>query len=177
MSTQKQIDANRQNAQKSTGPKTPEGKSAVAQNGIKHGLLARQSTIPGESQAEFDLYHQQVFAQYDPSGPIETVLTERIVTLSWRLRRINRLQTAAVNSFCTSQKSSPLSGLTARFSPKPPDDSTPLPDLDIGKITVKDFANSRVIDRLSMLERRMENSLYRTIMELQRLQMIRKMDM
>ena len=52
MATEAQILANRRNAQKSTGPRTREGKAAVSQNAIKHGLLARQAVISSESQAE-----------------------------------------------------------------------------------------------------------------------------
>jgi hypothetical protein len=53
MSTQAQIKANRQNAQKSTGPKTDEGKAAASQNAVKHGLFA-ESVIKGENEAEYE---------------------------------------------------------------------------------------------------------------------------
>lgn len=56
MATEAQILANRRNAQKSTGPRTPQGKAAVSQNAVKHGLLARQDVINLESQADFELY-------------------------------------------------------------------------------------------------------------------------
>ena len=52
MTSERQAEANRQNAQKSTGPRTPAGKAVVALNGIKHGLLSRESLIKGESEAE-----------------------------------------------------------------------------------------------------------------------------
>jgi hypothetical protein len=58
MATQKQIAANRAHAQKSTGPKTPEGKAIVARNATKHSLLARTITLDSESQERFDLLHQ-----------------------------------------------------------------------------------------------------------------------
>mgnify|MGYP006910716063 CR=1 FL=1 len=50
-------------AQKSTGPRTSEGKAAVSQNAVKHGLLARQDIISSESQAGFDLYRDQILAE------------------------------------------------------------------------------------------------------------------
>jgi hypothetical protein len=54
MTTEKQNEANRINAQKSTGPRTDEGKQRSSQNALKHGLLAKRSVIPGEDPAEFD---------------------------------------------------------------------------------------------------------------------------
>ena len=53
MATLKQFEANRRNSQKSTGPKTPEGKSAVSMNALRHGLRARTVVLPGEDPTEF----------------------------------------------------------------------------------------------------------------------------
>ena len=52
MATEKQIQANRNNAKKSTGPRTEQGKAASSQNALKHGLLARDAVLPGEDPAE-----------------------------------------------------------------------------------------------------------------------------
>jgi len=56
MATEAQIRANRRNAQKSTGPRTRQGKAALSQNAVKHGLSARQAIISAETQADFELY-------------------------------------------------------------------------------------------------------------------------
>ncbi len=94
----------------------------------------------------------------------------------WRLRHINRTQIAAVNSLHYSYNNKPvIRGLDAILKPK--NDSPPPTDLELGNVTVKDFANSKVIDNLLMHERRLENSLFKTIAELERKQMIRKLDM
>jgi len=50
MSSDKQVQANRRNALKSTGPRTPEGKAAVRQNALRHGLLSKETLLPGEDQ-------------------------------------------------------------------------------------------------------------------------------
>ena len=63
MTTQAKIQANRQNAQKSTGPKTPEGKAAVAQNAIKHGLTARRDVVITESQQDFDRHREAIIEE------------------------------------------------------------------------------------------------------------------
>jgi len=52
MSTKTQINANRQNAQKSTGPQTDEGKAVVSQNAVRHGLFT-DPVIKGENQADY----------------------------------------------------------------------------------------------------------------------------
>ena len=54
MATKAQIKANRENAKKSTGPRTEEGKARVSLNALKHGLLARDAVLPSEDPAEFD---------------------------------------------------------------------------------------------------------------------------
>ena len=55
MASQAQITANRLNAQLSTGPRTPAGKTVAARNSLKHGLTARQQVIKGESPADYEL--------------------------------------------------------------------------------------------------------------------------
>ena len=54
MTTNAQIKANRNNARKSTGPRTDEGKTRSAKNALKHGLLGRDTVLPGEDPADFD---------------------------------------------------------------------------------------------------------------------------
>jgi len=99
MATQPQIQANRQNAQKSTGPRTPEGKAAVAQNALKHGLCARRDVVITESQADFDLHRSALLDELAPQGPMESILADRIVTLSWRLKRAEALGRIALKDF------------------------------------------------------------------------------
>jgi hypothetical protein len=95
MATEAQIEANRANAQKSTGPRTPEGKATVSQNAITHGLLARAGVIPGEDAEEFAAHRQGLRQQLRPGTPLEEVLVERAVDLSWRLQRAARDQELA----------------------------------------------------------------------------------
>ena len=92
MTTQHQILTNRHNTQKSTGPRTSEGKAAVSQNAVTHGLFAASDVISSESQADFDLYREQLLAELSPVSPMESMLAERIVSLSWRLKRTERIQ-------------------------------------------------------------------------------------
>ena len=181
MSTEAQILANRRNAQKSTGPRTPKGRAAVSQNAVKHGLLTRQNVISSESQADFDLYREQMLAELAPAGPMESMLAERIVTLSWRLKRAGRIQNQTIDALHADNTSSPLAKLTQSLFFKNHDQSQDGPStsaahLVLGRLAIKDFANARVLDRLLMYERRIEHSLYKTLLEFQRLHLIRKLD-
>ena len=181
MSTESQIRANRRNAQKSTGPRSRQGKVAISQNAVKHGLLTRQNVISSESQADFNLYREQMFAELAPASPMESMLAERIVTLSWRLKRAGRIQNQTIDALNADNNSSPLTKLTQSLFFKNHDQSQDGPaasatHLSLGRLAIKDFANARVLDRLLMYERRIEHSLYKTILEFQRLNLIRKLD-
>jgi len=117
MATEAQVLANRLNAQKSTGPRTAEGKAAVAQNAVKHGLSARLDVIKGEDQAEFDRHREAMLGELAPVGAMEAMLAERVVNLSWRLKRVERTQNEAFDALLA-DRSSPLAKLVQSLSPK-----------------------------------------------------------
>ena len=178
MTTEAQKLANRHNAQKSTGPRTPQGKAAISQNAIKHGLTAARVVITSESQAEFRLHRDQILDELAPVSPMESMLAERIVTLSWRLKRVCRIQNQTIDVMNAPKTLDPLAKLTQSLLPKAPqpDPSESAPELALGRLAIKDFANAGVLDRLLMYERRMEHSLYKTLLEFQRLHLIKKLD-
>ena len=89
--------ANRANARLSTGPKTPEGKAAVALNGIRHGLLSRQSLVKGESEADLVGFGKRLRAQLAPVGELELLFADRIVSSAWRLRRALVVEAAVLS--------------------------------------------------------------------------------
>src|SRR6202023_530008 len=88
MATDKQFEANRQNAQKSTGPKTPEGRAAVRLNGVTHGLTAETIVLKGESQSDFTNLLASLEAEHDPASPTEEALVVQLAMATWRLRRL-----------------------------------------------------------------------------------------
>lgn len=98
MTTERQAEANRLNAMKSTGPRTPEGKAVVGLNNMKHGLLSRESLVKGESEADLVDFGKRLRAQLAPVGELELLLVDRIVSTSWRLRRIVSIETALFNN-------------------------------------------------------------------------------
>ena len=87
MLSDRQLEANQTNAQKSTGPQTPEGRAAVRLNGIKHGLTATTLVLQDESRAEFQNLLDDVQAEHQPATPTEEALVLQIAMAIWRLRR------------------------------------------------------------------------------------------
>ena len=90
--------ANRRNARLSTGPRTVAGKAVASRNALRHGLLAGQVVLPDESAAEFDEFRDRVIADRSPVGEVEAILVERIMFAAWRLRRVARIEAAAVRA-------------------------------------------------------------------------------
>ncbi len=178
MATEAQITANHRNCQKSTGPRTTHGKTTISQNALKHGLTAGQAVIALEDQAEFDLYREQFLAELEPQTPMESMLAERIVNLSWRLIRATHIQNQTIDALNTPSPPSQLTKLKEsllkdlKTSPNP---SKSTADFPLGRLAIKDFSSGRVLERLLMYERRIENSLYRTIVELQRINIIKNL--
>ena len=149
MATEAQILANRRNAQKSTGPRTPQGKAAVSHNAVKHGLLTHHDVINSESQTHFDLYRSKILEELNPASPMESILAKRIVTLSWRLKRVCRIQNQTIDALISAKNaSSPLTKLTQSFfknlHQSQPEPSESAHDLTLGRLAIKDFSNTRV---------------------------------
>src|SRR6478752_1261687 len=94
LTSKRQTVANRANARRSTGPKSPEGKHAVRLNGLRHGLLSRDVVLPGEDAAGFEELRNAICAELAPSGPLEGFLADRVVNAIWRLRRLERAEAA-----------------------------------------------------------------------------------
>ena len=92
MATPAQIIANRRNAQKSTGPKTPEGREAVRLNGLKHGLASEILVLPGESLPDFENLLDSLESEHQPATPTEVILVRQMAMASWRLQRLVHME-------------------------------------------------------------------------------------
>src|ERR1700689_4431292 len=97
MATQSQIDANRRNAQKSTGPKTPEGKARSRQNGLQHGLTAKTCMLENEDPEALLELLQELQEKYDPQDTDEDFLVERMAKARFKYNRIMPLEAAIYN--------------------------------------------------------------------------------
>jgi len=175
MSTEAQIKANQQNSQKSTGPRSVEGKDIVSQNAVKHGLFGSEAVVKGEKQDDFDLFRDEMLAELAPFGAVESMLAGRVVSLSWRLKRVERMQNQALDVMLTPDESQ-YARLSRSMMTKEQRQLAEDPNLALGRAAIKDFSNSMVLDRLLIYERRIENSMFRTMAELQRLQLMREIE-
>ena len=112
ITSEKKIQANRQNALKSTGPRTAEGKAIVAKNAVKHGLCARHIVINGESSIEFADFKDSLIAQFQPDGMLELLLVNRIIAGFWRLRRLGTIEVDLFDHLCRPDAADHASGLS-----------------------------------------------------------------
>ena len=178
MSTKSQTKANKQNAQKSTGPKTAEGKAVASKNAVKHGLFAAEAVVKGENPAEYEAYHDQFLAEWAPVGMVESLMAERVISLAWRLRRAERMQNQAIDEQIEHYITNPLRRqsrmLMCQAQGIPPDDPRRTTDhLQLGRMATYDWSDCKVLDRMLMYERRIESSLNKTIHNLKKYQLMR----
>jgi hypothetical protein len=93
MTSFRQIEANRRNALRSTGPKTEEGKWQSRRNALRHGLTAETVIDRLEDSEDYRAFEAAVIADYDARTAVERELVLRLASLLWRLRRIISIET------------------------------------------------------------------------------------
>ena len=164
MASEAQVEANRANAQKSTGPRTPEGKAVVAQNAVRHGLRAETALLLGEDQGEYGGFRTALLEELAPEGVRELELAGRIADLSWRLRRAGRYQDAVLDALCDRYvgEHQETEGGAEGQGPVPG-------DRVLGRMLLADFAGARILERTLSYERRIENSLDRVMAQFEQL--------
>ena len=87
MATDRQIEANRLNAQKCTGPRTAEGKATSSQNALKTGLSAKSDVIATESRDEYETLIAEYYTRFNPLTPEERCLVDDLISAEWLGRR------------------------------------------------------------------------------------------
>jgi hypothetical protein len=108
MATPAQIAANRANAQKSTGPRSAEGKSVSRFNALKHGIDAASIVIPGEDPADYDALADRYQHEFRPQSPSESFHVDTMLRADWQKRRLQRVE---ADLFRTVLAESPGAGL------------------------------------------------------------------
>ncbi len=150
MPTLSQIEANRRNSQKSTGPRSPEGKAISRFNALKSGVNAKSQVIPGEDASALDALASDYHLQFQPATPLECFLVDSLVNADWQLRRLRRVE-AQLWGFHTDAAKDETDGIDE--------------DYPLGHVF------QRGIDAFNRLQRRIdstERSYYRALKELQR---------
>ena len=87
MASQKQIEANRLNSQKSTGPRSAEGKAASRMNALKSGIDAKSQIIRGEKTVNLEILVTEYYDRYQPATPEQRMLVDTLIDAEWLLRR------------------------------------------------------------------------------------------
>ncbi len=200
MTTERQVEANRRNAQRSTGPKTEKGKAVAKFNALRHGLTAKEVVIPGEDEEAFMDLRDRLVRELDPEGVLESQLVDRIAVGLWRLRRVwsveagifalerYRIEYERAAEEITKFQSHMLSGLNDLDKVITDQErydravrkveqirilgEQELPTL--GLAFVQDAANANALTKLSRYAAAIERSFYRALHEFQRLQAARK---
>jgi hypothetical protein len=93
MTSLKQIDANRRNALKSTGPTSEVGKERSRRNAMRHGLTAETVVEPLEDHEDYKAFEMSIAAEFDAQTAVERELVLRLASVLWRLRRSNAIET------------------------------------------------------------------------------------
>ncbi|HLL90117.1 MAG TPA: hypothetical protein VK324_12520 [Tepidisphaeraceae bacterium] len=93
----KRLAANRANARRSTGPRTPAGRRRAAMNAVSHGYFCQDPVLPGESEPLFRSIRRQFVAYYRPQALPELAVVERLVMANWKLRRLAAAERHAVD--------------------------------------------------------------------------------
>lgn len=97
--TDKKREANKRNAQKSTGPKTPQGKATVSKNALKHGLRSFSLAVPiMESPEDWEAHRKALLHDLQPVGYMEGILADRLAGILWRLNRVVRYESLQITS-------------------------------------------------------------------------------
>ena len=93
----RQIEANRQNAAKSTGPRSPDGKTRSRANALKHGLTAESIMLLGEDPAAMEELKDAIWSEFDPITALEEHLVDQLISILLRMKRVPAFEAALFN--------------------------------------------------------------------------------
>jgi hypothetical protein len=160
MTSQKQIEANRRNAKKSTGPKTPETKAITRLNSTRDGFTGQVITLSAEDLPIFDAFKSGFIKDLAPKTTMELSLASNIAWDTWRL---NHLRAVEMNIYAIGAANNPVDVLT---------DDPQIHTAVAGAITFVDEAKRFAL--MSLYEQRMNRSIHKNLATLRELQAERK---
>ena len=161
MLSDKQLAANRANAQLSSGPKSEDGKRKSSLNARRHNLTGQVTAMTPEDRAAHDVLSAGIIKSMAPEGELELALAHRIATDFWRLNRASAIED---NIFAL--------GLSRHA-----DDNIDHPELQAAFAAARTFtAEGKSIALLTLYEQRLNRSLQKNLAVLRSLQAVRKAD-
>jgi hypothetical protein len=161
MISQNKLEANRRNAQLSTGPTSPEGRKAVSRNAVTHGLRARHVVTLAERPAAFLELWADLETEWDPQTHTERFLVEQLAVIQWKLGRWEAVESAAVL-----QSTTVCLAFHDLREYETENGTVRLPDT----IDKREDRVNRTLDRYSQFTCRLERSYYKAPETLQHLQ-------
>jgi hypothetical protein len=170
MASDKQIAANRRNAQSSTGPKTAAGKAMSSRNATTHGLLARDSVAYGERIDDLQHLRQVYLDQYQPATPAEEFLVHQLSSAHWRLQRIERIEAGLFDTLITEADRARLSQEDEDEEPPSGADLFDSNSDHFGRAFLRDCKNAASLAILNRYENSFRRAYYKALHELDRLQ-------
>ena len=143
MISEKKLRANRANAQKSTGPRSAEGRAASSQNALRHIMLGRSVLLRCEDPARFRDFTEHFYLEFRPRTATEIALVNTMATARWRLIRMSGIEAAGIDLEYARQIEPAI---------VPADFGTP----DRAALAVRDAVrNSKLLDYISRTESRL----------------------
>ena len=105
--TDRKAETNRENAQKSTGPKSPAGKATSSKNRLSHGLCSQDLLVGNETADDFDLFLASIRKAYQPATEEEKILTDQVAQSLWRYNRALRVESEVIAETMTNEYNRP----------------------------------------------------------------------
>jgi len=155
----RRVEANRKNAQHSTGPKTELGRAHSSYNALRHGLYAHEVVFPDEDREAYNALLDSLTHDFKPVGKVEMELIRRAADIWWRLGRTAAIEAGYLNPNWSGDPRK------ERFA------TSGGPLVDGFRVVLDD---SSTLDRLGRYESRLERALSRTFNLLQRIQDVRQ---
>lgn len=166
MTTAKQWVANQLNAQKSTGPKTSNGKQKSKGNALTHGLFAKDLLVFGENTEVFEDYKKSMINFLDPQNALEEETAYQIIHTGWNIRRGNQMESGIIGKFQIEAYQYKAKDHEREFSAqtfKGLVNSISQPTEVLGDAFIRDCRKENAVIKLSTIKQRNLNQYYKLL--------------
>ena len=160
----KQVLANQQNAEHSTGPRTREGKRAVSLNALRHGLTSQLVVLPNEDHSHYIRFSTALKADLKPEGTVEKMLAQTVCDTQWRLERGRAMESTILAMGHLEAQPTHIAEIEIR-------------DVQTAMVEANTWArHESVLRNIHMQETRLTRALYKAMAELREHQARRKQE-